>query len=124
MSSLGYQNHVGFLALLTGEISRRLHQWTVRLLGTSLSLLLDVGLSTTLLGLAGIMLLLIFSLGGLVSRDSSNCAADGTGHTVSGSRTEVGELAASFLLLTFEVLLPSCVLEGLETGMLAPNYCI
>lgn len=83
------------------------------LLGASLRLLLDIGLSTALLCLAGVVLLLVLGLSGLVARDASDSSADGAADAVGGAGAEVGELALGLLLLTLEVLLAARVLERL-----------
>lgn len=78
-----------------------------------LSLLLDVMLSTALLGLTLIVLLLVLSLGSLVTGQTSNGTTDGTSGPVRRTRAEITELATSLLLLTLVVLLTSLLLEVL-----------
>lgn len=77
------------------------------LLGLSLGLLLDRSLSAALLGLAGVVLLLILGLGGLVARQAGDGTTKGASDAIGGAGAKVGELAFGLLLLTLEVLLTS-----------------
>lgn len=79
----------------------------------SFSLLLNIVLSTTLLSLALIMLLLVLSLGSFVTSQAGSDATKGASSTVRDSRSQITELAASLLLLTFKVLLTASSLESL-----------
>lgn len=81
------------------------HKRKSHLLGLGLSLLLDVVLGTALLGLAGVVLLLVLSLGGRVAHDAGDSTAHGAGDAVCDARAEVRELALGLLLLALEVLL-------------------
>lgn len=78
---------------------------TPSLFGASLSLLLDVRFSATLQRLAGVVLLLVLSLGSLISREAGDSTADSSGDTVTNAGAQVGKLAAGLLLLSLEVLL-------------------
>lgn len=79
----------------------------------SLSLLLDIVLGTTLLGLALSTHLLVVSLSSLVAGQTRDSTADGTLSTVANTTTEVAELALGLLLLALEVLLTAGFLKGL-----------
>lgn len=84
------------------------------LLGASLGLLLDVGLSATLQGLASVVLLLVLSLSSLVARDASNSTTDSARDTIANAGAQVRELTAGLLLLALEVLLTACTLKVLR----------
>lgn len=70
-------------------------------------------LSTTLLGLANVVLVLVVSLGGLVTGDTGDGTAEGTGHTVSNTGAKVVELTLGLLRLALEVLLAAGLLQRL-----------
>lgn len=98
LSNPGYQNHAVIPSLR--------HSCDIPgLLGSSLSLLLNVRLGTTLQRLAGIVLLLVFGLSSLITREASDSTTNGASDTVADASTQVRELAAGLLLLSLEVLL-------------------
>lgn len=70
-------------------------------------------LSTTLLGLAGVVLLLVLSLSSRVAGDTGDSAAHGSRDAVCDAGTEVVELSLGLLLLALEVLLAALALERL-----------
>ena len=80
----------------------------------SISLLLDVVLGTTLLSLAGIVLLLVLGLRTGISRQAGDTSTDGTRHAISNAGAKVVELTLGLLLLSLEVLLATALLQALE----------
>lgn len=76
-------------------------------------------LGTALLSLAGVVLLLVVSLGGLVTSEAGDGTTDGARHTVSHTGAEVAELALGLLLLTLEVLFTARLLQRLLCLVLA-----
>lgn len=74
-------------------------------------LLLDVVLSTTLLGLANVMLLLSLELGITITSNTSDRSAHGTADSVGDTRAKVVELTLSLLALALGVLLSALALE-------------
>jgi hypothetical protein len=73
--------------LLNRVVCRIAHLCIVRCLGSSL--LVQVGLNTTLLSLALIMLGLEFRLVGLVASNASNSTTDSARDTVGNTRAEI-----------------------------------
>jgi hypothetical protein len=67
-------------------------------------------LGTTLLSFASVMLVLELSLLGIIARQASHGSADGSRDAVSGTRSQVTELAPSLLLLALQVLLTTRLL--------------
>lgn len=84
----------------------------------SLGLLLKVGLHTALLRLAFVMHSLVVLLALLVTREASNSSTNGALGAVADARAEVANLTASLLLLTFEILLTTGLLQRLD-GLVA-----
>ena len=80
----------------------RFHLWV---------LLLDVGLSTTLLGLANVVLLLSLSRSLTIASQASNSSTDSTSSAVRNASAEVSDLSLSLLLLALCVLLLTSILE-------------
>lgn len=68
------------------------------------------------------MLLLVLSLSSLVTSQAGDSTAEGASYTVSSTGAEVRKLSASFLLLTFEILLTTRVLQRLLATKLAFPY--
>jgi hypothetical protein len=68
-------------------------------------LLLDIRLSTSLLGLANVMPFLGLQLCVPITSDTSDASANGTSDTVCDTSAEVVKLTLSFLTLAFSVLL-------------------
>lgn len=78
-----------------------------------LGLLLDIVLSTTLLGLALSAHLLVVSLSSLVAGQARDGTTDGALSAVSNAGAKVMKLASGFLLLALKVLLTAGLLQGL-----------
>lgn len=79
----------------------------------SSSLLVEVGLNTTLLSLALVVLGLIFCLVSTVASDASNSTTDSARDAVGNTRAQVVELALGLLLLALLVLLSTLLLQRL-----------
>lgn len=73
---------------------------------------------TPLLSFASVMLFLVFSLSSLVTRQSSDSAANGASGTVRNTGAEIAQLTTSLLLLPLEILLTALLLKRLwETSV-------
>ncbi|KAH0358278.1 hypothetical protein KCU83_g402, partial [Aureobasidium melanogenum] len=94
-------------------------QWHERHLGSGL--LVKVGLNTTLLSLALIVLGLVLGLVGLIASNASNSTTDGARNTVGDTRTQVVELALGLLLLALLVLLSTLLFQGLVAHEVAES---
>jgi hypothetical protein len=81
----------------------------------SLSLLGEVVLYTTLLGLALIVLLLVLGLGAGVTCEAGNRSAESTSCAIGDARAEITQLALGFTLLARQVLLATLLLKRLQT---------
>lgn len=76
---------------------------------------------SALLSLAGVMLVLVFSLLDPVTRQAGNTAAEGSSSTIGGTGNVVVDLALGFLLLTLKVLLAAGLLKALQTLISTPS---
>lgn len=79
----------------------------------SLSLLLDVVLSTALLGFSLCTHLIIVSLATLIASQTSDRAANSALCPVGNAAAKIVQLALGLLLLSFEILLTTRGFEGL-----------
>lgn len=76
---------------------------------------------SALLSLAGVVLVLVFSLLDPVTRQAGNTAAEGSSSTIGGTGNVVADLALGFLLLTLKVLLAAGLLKALQTLISTPS---
>jgi len=86
---------------------------SLHLPASGISLLVDVMLGTTLLGLADVVLVLVLRLLSAVTSHARDSVAERALGAVRQAGGEVVELAASLLLLALAVLLPTGLLEVL-----------
>jgi hypothetical protein len=102
--------------VLARMLDMMLHSIRLRLL------LIELRLNTTLQRLALVVLRLRFSLRLTVARETCYSAADGAGHAICNTRTEIAELTAGFLSLAFSILLLAFALQTLGTDETAQGF--
>lgn len=73
----------------------------------SIGLLLDIKLGATLLGLALVVLVLVFGLRLRVAGESSKSRSGGTGNPIANTRHVIVDLTFGFLILALSVLVAS-----------------
>lgn len=88
-------------------------------LGLSFGLLVNVGLETSLVGLASIVLLLVLSSSSVVAKYGVDSLTNSTANTVLDTLVALGEDALGFLALALLVHLAALLLQALAAGEVA-----